>query len=247
MAWTVTLEETIADSTDQQTFDSADTNITFTAGKTYIAVIGVLDAAAEAAGDPSSCGASDASAVFSKAANGFVFNTNRNLSWWYYKPGSTLTGKTWRIVFDDAGTGCLAHLFAIDETTADPPIVVANIKTDDEADTDVTVTPDALQAATSLQLAATLAGETSAQTITGTDWTAIASGSFSTPNARMTVASNVSGVAQAVTATGSASVSRAMSSIEIQAGASTGHPAGRRFGLSLPQNRLHGIEGVRIF
>jgi hypothetical protein len=249
MAWTVTHIEEIADSTDTGTFDSVLTTIEFTAGKTYVASVGVIDAAAEAAGDPASVGSSDGTAVFTKAANGLVYSTNRNLSWWYYKPGSTLTGKTFRVVYDDAGTGCLAHLIQIDESTATPPIVVANIKTDDETDTDVTVTPDALQAATSLQLAATCANETAAQTFSGTDWAAVASAtaSINTPNARLSVAKNDVGVAQAVTATGTGSVGRAMSSIEIQAGAATGHPAGRRFGLSLSRNTQHGIEGVRIF
>jgi hypothetical protein len=249
MAWTVTHIEAIEDATDLTTYDSADTNITLTAGKTYLAAVMVHDAAAEAAGDPASVGASDATADFTKVANGFAYGTNRNLSWWYHKPGSTLTGKTFRVVYDDAGTGCIAHLISIDETTADPPIVVANIKTANDTDTDVSAILDALQAASSLQLAACGHAATGAITFTGTDWDVVANatGSIAAPTSRFSVANNVSGTATTVTGTGGVSAVRGISVVEVQAGAATGHPAGRRFGLSLSRNTQHGIEGVRIF
>lgn len=230
MSWTVTWIANIADTTDQQTFDSTDTNITLTAGKTYWVSVAVSDTAAEAAGDPSSVGTSDAAAAFTKAS-GFAFQTNRNLSWWYYKPGSTLTGKTLRVVFDDAGTGCIAHLISIDESTADPPYVDANTKTATDTDTDVSATPDALQAG-SLLLAAAYSGETAAQTVSGTNWGNItsASSSHNTPNGRLQLAKNDSGTASAVTFTGSASTLRGLVVIEVEAGeVTTNIPAITKF------------------
>lgn len=224
MAWTVTTVATIASTTDQQTYDSTDTNITFTAGKTYLVSVFVCDTAAEAAGDPTSVGASDASAAFTKIGNGFAYATNRNISWWYYKPGSTLTGKTLRVVCDDAVTGLHAHLLSIDESTADPPHVAANVKTDAETDTDVTVTPDALGSASNLQLAAGGTNEQAAQTLGGTGWAAILSAttSFNTPATRFTTVKNDSGTAAAVTFSSASSLDRGLVSIEIAAAVAAG-------------------------
>lgn len=223
MAWTVATVATIADNTDLTTYDSTDTNITLTAGKTYFGIVLAHDAAAEAAGDPSSVGASDGTAAFTKVANGFVYQTNRNISWWYYKPGSTLTGKTFRVVYDDAGTACIALLISIDESTADPPVVVGNIKTATDTDTDVSVTPDALQSASNLQLAASGHAEAAAIAWTGTGWTGVDAGSLASgPSSRFAYAKNDSGAAQAVTATGTGSVGRGISSVEVAAGAAAG-------------------------
>jgi hypothetical protein len=247
MAWTIALVTSVNSTTDGQTFDFDDTNLTLTAGKTYIAALCAADGAAEA--DPLSLATTDASASFTKAAGFALTVANRNISFWYCKPGATLTGKTLRATLDDAGTGCIGILLSIDEATADPPHIVGNTKTHEDTDTDTTVTPDALQAVTSLQLAASLAGESSAQTLSGTGWAAAAIGAsltIGTPTVRFQVAKNDSGTANAVVFTGG-TVARGTVSIEIAAGAATGHPTGRRFGLSLPQNTQHGIEGVRIF
>jgi hypothetical protein len=232
MAWTVTFVSLIADTTDQQTYDSATTNTEFTSGKTYLCGVAVLDTAA-----------------FTKFGSGFAYSTNRNLSWWYYKPGSTLTNKTLRVVFDDAGTGCAAILLSVDESTTDPPIDVTNFKTATDTDADVSVTPDALQTG-SLQLALELAGENATQTCTGTNWANVVgavAGIAATPSVRSQIAANTSGTAAAVTFSSGNSLARGVYAIEVKAGASTGQPTGRRFGLSLPQNTQHGIEGVRIF
>lgn len=248
---TIITGASIDSSANVQDHDSADTNLTFTSGRTYIAGIASSDSAATE-NVPNSVGASDASLAFTAAATstGFVSagSPTHRISWWWAKPGSTLTGKTFRVSLDDAGTGCYAFLIEIPEATADTPIVAANVKSAVDTDTNVSATPDALGSTNNLQLALhEVAGETGAQTISGTDWSGLLNGTndHALPDSRATVAVNSSGVAQTVTFTGN-TFDRGLLVIEVAAADATGQPFGRRLGLSL-NNRQHGIEGVRIF
>jgi hypothetical protein len=253
MSWTATFVASIGDSTDLTTYDSTDTNITFTAGKTYYCAVGTSDSAATEE-VPAAVKTSDDSLIFTMITGSdigidSVASPDSKLTVWWAKPESTLTNKTLRVVANDGVVACTAVCISIDEATNATPYKAANVKraaVDNTAA--VSATPDALTDTGSLQIAACFTNDNSGNTVSGTNWSNVASAlaTTATPTSRCQIAVNTSGTASQITYTGDASDDRCVVAFEVEAPAAAGHPAGRRLGLAFSRNRLHGIEGVRL-
>jgi hypothetical protein len=217
-------------------------SVTLTSGRGYVMFINTSGTT----GDPTLVETNGAALQFQKEIS--QVNGGSNFTAWYINSaGSTVTAVI-NITLPIDGSSCMWYIAEYTgHNTSD--IIAQSVKTANTGQTSIAQTLAALASSSNHQLGGwTLNDNDQADVPSGTDWVNIGNGTtVATPSRGLELAQNTAGAATQLTGSGSGSLDREMIILEIAAAAAAaGHPAGRRLGLALPRNTLHGIEGVRI-
>jgi hypothetical protein len=224
-------------------------SITVTSGRATFVIFVHSDAASEqdAASVATTLGAISFAKRTTLAFDSAAANTKKVEVWWVV-PGSTVTD-TVVITLADDGTGCawvIAEITGADST----PIVGTDVTNTTDSGSSVAATHGALANAANILVGVCGVGDDITDDApSGTNWSTLGAGTtYTTPATALELATNTGGSATELTYSGAGNVARGLIVFEIaELVVAAGHPAGRRFGLSLPQNKTLGIDGVRSF
>lgn len=248
--WTFTVVETINSNTDALTYDTSGSFLPVV-GRLY--VIYVMNSKATTPDEASGVAHDPAGTPRAFTAKGTALQMDTAASplkrgrWWMWLCANATSAPV-RVTFPATQTGCRAIVWEVNDTTDTEPYANEKKGTAD-ANVTISATPDALASTDNLLLAVGLHDlNTQNDVPSGTNWNVAGAGlANSNPNMTLEGATNEGGVAQQLTFTTAGSADRGIHIVEIAAPIATGQPTGRRHGLSLPRNRVHGIEGVRYF